>query len=177
MNKYLTHTIALVALIAAIAATSATAQTPAKTKQVQDRPVIELEYKGPIKVVYQVSADKWKDGVSKAFAYLKKLRGYYEKQGIDANNIDIRAVVHGDASFHVLTDEAYNRVKGVQTGNPNTLLLAQLKKLGIHIELCDTRRQQEGWSKSDIHPDVLLAKAAYARLIDLQLQGYAYIKF
>lgn len=177
MNKYLTHAVALVALIAAGAATSATAQTPGKTNPAQDRPVIELEYKGPIKVVYQVTADTWKDGVGKAFLYLKNLRGYYEKQGIDASHLDIRAVVHGDASYHVLTDEAYNRFKGVETGNPNSQLLTELKKLGVHIELCNTRRQREGWSKSDIHPDVLLAQAAYARVIDLQMQGYAYIKF
>ena len=96
---------------------------------------------------------------------------------INADDLDIRAVVHGDASTHVLTDEAYNRVMDVETGNPNTPILAELKKLGIHVELCDTRRKNEGWSKSDIHPDVLLASAAYARLIDLQHQGYAYIKF
>ncbi len=160
-----------------ITTSTATAQTPANTEQVQDRPVIGLEYKGPIKVVYQVSEDKWKDGVGKAFLYLKKLRGFYEQQGIDESNLDIRAVVHGDASFHVLTDEAYNRVKGVDTGNPNTQLLSELKMLGVHVELCDSRRQREGWSKSDIHPNVLLVRAAYARMIDLQLQGYAYIKF
>lgn len=177
MNPYFKLAICTVVLATITATSSATAQTPASTKQEQDRPVIGLQYKGPIHVVYQVSEDKWKDGVGKAFLYLKKLRGLYEKQGVDASKLDIRAVLHGDASFHVLTDEAYNRVKGVDTGNPNTQLLTELKQLGVHVELCDTRRQREGWSKSDIHPDVLLARGAYARLIDLQLQGYAYIKF
>ena len=91
--------------------------------------------------------------------------------------LDIRAVFHGDASTHLLTDEAYNRVKGTDTGNPNTKLIAELAKAGVHIELCDSRRREEGWAKSDIHPDVLLAEAAFARIIDLQMRGYAYIRF
>ncbi len=177
MKSFFKLTSCSVAFIVIAATSSVRAETQSNTKQGQERPVIELEYEGPIKVVYQVSEDKWKDGVGKAFLYLKKLRGYYEKQDMKAGDLDIRAVVHGDASYQVLTDEAYNRVKKVDTGNPNTQILAELKKLGVHVELCDTRRQREGWSKSDIHPDVLLASAAYARIIDLQLQGYAYIKF
>lgn len=177
MSDLVTRTIASLVLLTLVTQNYALAQTAQNAKQTEDRPVIELQYKGPIKAVYQVTEDKWKDDVGKAFLYLKNLRGYYKKQGFDASNVDLRAVVHGDASYHVLTDEAYNRVKQVDTGNPNAKILSELKQLGVHIELCDTRRQQEGWSKSDIHPDVLLAKAAYARLIDLQLQGYAYIKF
>lgn len=177
MNNLLTRTIAGLALLALVSQTPLLAETPANDEAGVDRPVIEVQYQGPIKAVYQVTEDVWKDGVGKAFLYLKNLRGYYEKQGFDMSTVDLRAVVHGDASYHVLTDEAYNRVKQVATGNPNAKILSELKQLGVHIELCDTRRQQEGWAKSDIHPDVLLAKAAYARLIDLQLQGYAYIKF
>ena len=165
------------ALLSVVGQSYVLAQTPENARPAEDRPVIELQSKGPFKVVYQVTQDEWKEGVSKAFLYMRQLRGYYEKHGVDANNLDVRAVVHGQASYHVLTDEAYNRFKNVDTGNPNTKLLSELKQLGVHVELCDTRRQQEGWSKSDIHPDVLLASAAYARVIDLQTQGYAYIKF
>lgn len=173
--------IALLSLSIFVAAFSAIADAaPPKLTRVSetdDRPVIQLEHKGPIKVVYQVTEDQWKDGVGKAFLYMKNLRGYYAKQGLAGDQLDIRAVVHGSASTHVLTDEAFNRVKGVDTGNPNTKLLSELKRLGVKIELCDVRRQREGWEKSHIHPDVLLAPAAYARIIDLQHQGYAYIKF
>ncbi|MCM2370152.1 DsrE family protein [Aporhodopirellula aestuarii] len=172
----LTH-VFIIAVTFFTAPTFAAPPAPSLESDTDDRPVIQLEHKGPVKVVYQVSEDKWKDGVGKAFLYLKNLRGYYAKQGIEGDQLDIHAVVHGDAATHVLTDEAYNRVKGVDTGNPNTKLLSELKEMGIQVELCDVRRQREGWSKSDIHGDVQLAAAAYARIIDLQLQGYAYIKF
>ncbi|MCG6155873.1 DsrE family protein [Rubinisphaera margarita] len=158
----------------------ASAETPPSSRTETDpsnRPVIGLEHDGPIKVVYQISEDKWKEGVSKGLLYLKKLRGFYAKQGIPADQLEIRAVFHGDASTHLLTDDAWNRVKKTDTGNPNTKLISELTRLGIHLELCDARRREEGWEKIDVHPDVLLAAAAYARIIDLQMQGYAYIKF
>lgn len=146
-------------------------------RQRNDRPVIGLQHDGAIRVVYQISQDEWKDGVGKGLLYLKNLRGYYKGKGVDPERLDIRGVFHGSASAHLLTDEAWKRVKETDTGNPNTAIISELAKLGIHVELCDSRRQREGWAKTDIHPDVLLAEAAYARIIDLQLQGYAYIRF
>ncbi|WP_404308729.1 DsrE family protein [Neorhodopirellula lusitana] len=177
MIRSFTLAISAAAILLVMTGSAAMAQSTANDPQGIERPVIGLQHTGPIKVVYQVSEDKWKDGAGKAFLYLKNLRGFYDKQGISASDLDIRAFVHGDASSHVLTDEAWNRVKGVDTGNPNTKLLSELKKLGVSVELCDTRRQREGWSKSDINADVLFTEAAYARIIDLQHQGYAYIKF
>jgi len=152
-------------------------QVEADTDSESQRQVIGLQYDGRIRVVYEVSEDQWKNDVSKPLLYLKNLRKFYEKHNKNAEKLDIRAVFQGDASVHVLTDEAWNRVKTTDTGNPNTQLLSELEQMRVHIELCDTRRQREGWAKSDIHPDVTLVEAAYARLIDLQHQGYAYIRF
>lgn len=167
------------AMLLLTSALTASADEPASSTEVDPatRPVIGPEYHGPIQVVYQVTRDEWKEGVSKPLLYLKNVRGYYTKQGYASEDVDIRAVFHGQASAHLLTDEAYNRERGVTSGNPNTALLAELAGLGVKIELCDVRRQREGWSKADIHPDVLLANAAFPRLIDLQHQGYAYIRF
>lgn len=173
-----------IALLLAIGSVLAIATTVAAGRTTNDeavnpatRPVIGLQYSGPIRVVYQISEDEWKHDVGKGLLYLKNLHKYYMEHGVDAGTLDIRAVFHGDAAAHLLTDEAWNRVHSTDTGNPNTKLISDLAERGVHVELCDTRRQREGWAKSDIHPDVLLAEAAYARLIDLQLQGYAYIRF
>ncbi|WP_236622094.1 DsrE family protein [Novipirellula maiorica] len=183
MNKFFTTTLASLTVLALSVTLPAFAAAPTDSISAQsksdpaNRPVIGLQYQGPIKAVYQCTRDEWKEGVSKPLLYLKKLRGYYAKQGIDPEQLDLRAVFHGDASAHVLTDEAWNRVKHTDTGNPNTKLLAELKQMGVHVEFCDSRRQKEGWAKADIHPDVMLAEAAFARVIDLQHQGYAYIRF
>lgn len=163
--------LAISAVVAAGLKTNGEAINPAT------RPVIGLQYSGPIHVVYEISEDEWKHDLGKGLLYLKNLHKFYMEHDIDPEALDIRAIFHGDASAHLLTDEAWNRVHSTDTGNPNTELISDLAERGVHVELCDTRRRREGWAKSDIHPDVLLAEAAYARLIDLQLQGYAYIRF
>lgn len=141
------------------------------------RPIIGLQYEGPIRVVYQISADEWKDGVGKGLLYLRNLHRGYLDAGVDPERINIHSVFHGAAADHLLTDEAWNRWRGESDGNPNTQLIADLARRGVEIELCDTRRVANGWSKTDVHPDVVLVAGAYQRIIDLQLQDFAYIRF
>lgn len=142
-----------------------------------ERAVIGIEHQGPIRVVYQITSDEMKDGVGAGLFYLKKLHASYLAAGIAPDQLDIRAVYHGPASAHLLTDKAWNRHHNATAGNPNTAILSELAQRGVHVELCNTRRISNGWTKSDIHPDVLLVGGAYQRLIDLQLRGYAYIRF
>lgn len=141
-----------------------------------DRPVIDLRHRGPIKVVYQITTGDLKNGVNEGLFYLDKLHASYVDAGFDPDQLDIRGVFHGDGAAHMLTDEAWNRVKKESKGNPNTALISKMVKNGVHVELCDSRRAESGWSKSDVHPDVLLVKGAYLRVIDLQQSGYAYIR-
>jgi len=159
-------------------ATAASGDEPtAVSKEEDDRPVIGIDLKGPIKVVYQITTPEMQEGVGKGLFYLKRLHDSYLAAGVDPKQLDIRAVFHGEAGAHLLTDDAWNRVKNESTGNPNTTLISELVKRGVHIELCNAHRVRSGWAKSDVHPDVLLVMGAYLRLIDLQRQGYAYIRF
>lgn len=157
----------------AAAAPRLTAAEPAKS---DDRPVIDIEHKGPIKVVIQMTTAETKEGVGKGLLALKKLHAAYVAAGVDPKHLEIHAVIHGDGAVHLLTDDAWNRVQKESGGNPSTELIAELAKTGVSVELCDSRRQQNGWAKSDVHPDVLLVKNAYHRIVDLQLQGFAYIR-
>lgn len=141
-----------------------------------NRPVVGLNYEGPIKVVYQITGADMKEGVNKGLFYLKKVRQLYMEAGVDPSRLDIKAVFHDDASPHVLTDGAWNKHQKATGGNPNTAIIKELTALGIDIELCNTRRISMKWEKSDIHPDVILVSGAYPRITDLQLLGYAYIK-
>lgn len=142
-----------------------------------ERHVLPIEHTGSIKAVFQITKDEMKGGVHKGLFALKKMHEAYVEAGIPRGQIDLRAVYHGDAADHLLTDEAWNRWRKTTGGNPNTQVLSELKRLGVSVELCDSRRTENGWSKQDVHPDVLLAPNAYQRLIDLQSRGYAYVRF
>lgn len=148
------------------------------TDQAPDgRPVVLTQSEGPLRVVYQISADEWDQGVSKGLLALKKLREQYLSEGVAPDRLQIHAVFHGKAAEHLLTDEAYNRHLGKTKGNPNTALLVELAQQGIQVELCNTRRLANGWEKGDIHETVVLVNGAYQRVIDLQKLGFAYIRF
>lgn len=164
-------------LAALLPVTAARAGAPDASPAPGERSVLSLEHDGPIRSVFQVTKDEMKGGVHKGLYTLRNLHESYVKAGIDPSRIDLRAVYHGDAADHLLTDEAWNSWRKTTGGNPNARILAELKGLGVSIELCDSRRVQNGWSKADVHPDVLLAPNAYQRLIDLQARGYAYVRF
>lgn len=146
-------------------------------KPENERPVVLTQTEGPIRVVYQISRDEWRDGVGKGLLYLEKLHDQYIEEGLEASRLEIHAVFHGTAAEHLLTDEAWNRYKDAEDGNPNAELLKRLAEKQIQVELCNTRRIANGWSKSEIHPSVTLVNGAFQRVIDLQLMGFAYVRF
>lgn len=169
-------TIACVAVAALTALTTAPAQAQVQSSP-GERPVVGLKYEGPIKAVYQVTSDQMKDGASRGLSALKVTYDGYVSAGVDPAKIRMKAVFHSKAAAHLLTDEAWNRHNGTTGGNPNTGLIAELTRRGIELELCDLARTGNNWAKSDIYEDVTLVGNAYHRLVELQTQGYTYVKF
>lgn len=142
----------------------------------EERPVIGIGHEGPIHVVFQITDDRMANGVHRGLYTLRKLYDGYRKAGFEPDQIHVAAVIHGAASEHLLTDEAWNAHRNESGGNPSGDLIAELSRNGVSVELCDVRRVTNGWEKADIHPDVLLVSNAYERLVDLQMRGYAYVK-
>ncbi|MFP4353080.1 MAG: hypothetical protein ACLFTU_09645 [Puniceicoccaceae bacterium] len=141
-----------------------------------ERPVIGIEQKEGVRVVVQVTTGDREEGVHKGLRRVKGIADGYLAAGVPAEEIDIRAVFHGAAAAHLLTDAAWRRHKETDGGNPSTSLLEALAESPARIELCDVRRRNEGWAKSEIHPSVVLVSNAYHRLAELQLRGFAYVR-
>lgn len=161
----------LLPLFPSIAHSAATVDT-----QLQ-REILSIEVREDIRVVYQVNRDEWKGGVGKALAYLKRLSEAYDGLEVPRNERHISAVFHGKAGYWMLTDEAYNTHTDTHAGNPNKAVIRELTAMGVSIELCAQTMKSQGWSADDVLPEVQIVIGAYPRIIDLQLQGYAYIKF
>ncbi|WP_395738725.1 DsrE family protein [Prosthecobacter sp.] len=138
--------------------------------------VIPIQVRENLRIVYQVTDDVAHDGVNKGLFYARKLINTYDKQGIAADQVHLHLVYHGTGIAAVVNDAARKRL-GVDAPNPNADILAELIRCGVQIELCENTMQQKGVKPAELMPGVKLVVGAFPRLVDLQLQGFAYIKF
>lgn len=150
--------------------------TTAATATAAEPEVIPIQVRENLRIVYQVTDDVAHDGVNKGLFYARKLINTYEKQGIAADQVHLHLVYHGTGIAAVVNDAARKRL-GMDAPNPNGDILAELIRRGVQIELCENTMQQKGVKPSELMPGVKLVVGAFPRLIDLQLQGFAYIKF
>jgi intracellular sulfur oxidation DsrE/DsrF family protein len=138
---------------------------------------IPLHQKENIKVVYQINTAEIKHGVNKGLHYVSYIIDHYKRMGVPAKNIKLIAVLYGDASTSLLRERAYKKHGGRGESNPNKALIEELNAQGVQIELCGESARLRNISRKEILPAVKVNVGAYARVIDLQHQGYAYIKF
>lgn len=138
--------------------------------------VIAIQVRENLRIVYQVTDDAQHEGANKGLFYARKLINTYEKQGIAADQVHLHLVYHGTGIAAVVNDAARKRL-GSESSNPNGEILAELIKRGVQVELCENTMQQKGVKPTELMPGMKLVIGAFPRLIDLQLQGFAYIKF
>jgi intracellular sulfur oxidation DsrE/DsrF family protein len=87
----------------------------------------------------------------------------------------IIAVLHGDAAYIVLNDDAYNVNRHVETGNPYGKLIAGWMKQGVQVELCGATAKGNHWGNADLIPGVKVDTDAMIRVTQLEQQGYTLI--
>jgi intracellular sulfur oxidation DsrE/DsrF family protein len=85
---------------------------------------------------------------------------------------DIVVVFHTNAGHATLHDEAYNRDRGVETGNPYKDLVTKLMGRGVHVELCGATAKTHGYGNEDVIPGIKVNTDAMARTTQLVQQGY-----
>ena len=140
--------------------------------------VLTVQKKENIRVVYDVKDDVWDAGVGKALYYVRGLLQSFEAQGVPAKNLRISIVLHGTPAYWLLNETAYRQYKNDPFDfNPNEKIVQDLIDLGVSVEICGSTMKNKGWSALDILPNVTIVRDAYTRLIDLQQQGYAYLRF
>lgn len=139
---------------------------------------IPIQVVEEVKIVYQVSDDKLKDGVSRALFYAGKLLDIYNENGIADEEIQLHLVFHGDATNALVDDKTRQRLEAEGgESNPNRDILAELLDRGVSVELCESSMKQRSVVSEDLLPEVATVPGAFPRLISLQHLGYAYIKF
>lgn len=84
----------------------------------------------------------------------------------------IAVVAHFQGGASLLNDAAYNRVKGVTTGNPNTPVVQKLMAKGVRFIMCQNTMRGNGWKTADLMPGVTEAPAGVAALTDFGMSGW-----
>jgi len=136
-----------------------------------------LTINNDIAIVCRIDTDDWKDGVGAGLTFVRGLVGSYRSIGTSPEQLHISAVVHGDAGYWLLRDDRYAQFTEVGESNPNKAIIHELSELGVSVELCEETMRDHGWSIENVLPGVKIIPNAYARIVDLELQGYAYIRF
>jgi uncharacterized protein len=139
---------------------------------------VTLQKKENIRVAYDVKDDVWEAGIGKALYYVRGLLQSYEAQGVPPRKLKISVVVHGTPAYWLLNEGAYRQYQNDPFSfNPNEKIVQDLVGLGVSVEICGSTMNSKGWTASDLLPGVTVVRDGYTRLIDLQQQGYAYIRF
>lgn len=166
-------------LVAMILSASACAQAPQRSAEIP--PGDSLQFKQGVRVVYGVGADRARDGVGEGLFFVNRLLDNYDREGIPLDQRQIVVVLYNDAAYWLLNPDAWAKYTGPRqlsaAQNPNLSLLSKLQERGVRVEVCGTTLKKKGWTSADLAPNIHVVPGAYARIIDLQLQGFAHIAF
>lgn len=84
-------------------------------------------------------------------------------------------IIHGPAVDGILDDAHYRAKYGI--ANPNTTVLAALKRLGVTLLVCGQHLAAEHVDPKTLSSDVTVASDAYLVLINYQNRGFALMLF
>jgi intracellular sulfur oxidation DsrE/DsrF family protein len=159
--------LAVAAGLALFAATSApAAEAPGLTIDV---PVALKE----AKVVFNMDHLAFEGDEPFGFSYMRVM---VERFGADKTEWQIVSIFHGLAGYMMLTDETYNKVRKVTTGNPYKAQVEALQKAGIRFEECGLTAGENGWTNADLLPGVAVNTGANFRIIELVQDGFVQIQ-
>lgn len=140
--------------------------------------IIGVTKKSNIRVAYDVKDDVQEAGIGKALYYVRGLLEAYKSMGVSESQLKISVVLHGPTVYWALNEQAYRQHKNDPFDfNPNIQVLRELAEHGVSVEICNSTLKGKGWVASDLLPGLVIVHDAYTRLIDLQHQSYAYIRF
>jgi intracellular sulfur oxidation DsrE/DsrF family protein len=111
--------------------------------------------------------------VHPAFERAARFVNLLGRSGIRPMADDIVVIVYGAATTAILSDEAYQA--RFHRANPNTLLLAELKRAGVAVHVCSYALAHAKVERKDVSHDVEVDLAAMVTLVTLQAKGWSVI--
>ena len=126
------------------------------------------------KALFDITADT-KPGIeNKGLEQVARLLDLYGAAGMKAGDVQIAAVLHGDADKAALSDRAY-AARFKVASNANLPLIRELKNSGVEVLVCGQSLHELGFKAEEVAAEVPVADSAMLVLINRQADGYAYI--
>ena len=104
------------------------------------------------------------------------IQNYKNVYGITiGDDLKINIVAHFQGGQFLLTDDAYNKLKGVTTGNPSGATVRSLLAQGVHIYMCQNTMRGNGWKTADLIEGVEQVPGGVVAVEDFAQTGWAVI--
>lgn len=137
-----------------------------------EKPDPTLEYKVVIDVA---TGDENKSEPFMSLINIARLMNLHAMGGVSEQNMQVVAVLHKDALWAVLNQEAYRKKFGVD--NPHIPLFQELKRHGVKLFVCSQSLFKREVSYQLVTPEVEVATSMLTTMTTYQLKGYAALKF
>lgn len=125
------------------------------------------------RAVFDVTADARPTEVNKGLERAARLLNLYGAAGLQASDVRIAVVLHGEATKSALADAAHVSRFGAE--NPNLPLIRELKEAGVEVLVCGQALNYKGFEEGEVAEEVAVATAALTVVINKQADGYAHV--
>jgi len=125
----------------------------------------------------RIAQDAQVNEVGRGLKRLERLVKDYRSLGVPDSEIHICAVFDADAGYWMLGDAAYAAYTKKSSGNPNRTVIEKLLAKGVELELSAEIMKKNGWTQSDLLPDIDVVPEVGVRLAKLGSQGYDVLPF
>lgn len=122
------------------------------------------------KVVFDISEQSSDDTVNRNFNSVARFINMHVRAGVPKSNIEVAMVIHGKASFDLMSEKAYS--EKFNQPNNSTDLVNLLSDFGVKVFMCGQSASYHGISNSELNAHVQMSLSAMTANALLQQQGY-----
>lgn len=113
------------------------------------------------------------EGVNRRLDDASRALNLYAMAGVPNDKVHIAILLQGKGTPLALSDAAYAKKFG--HANPDARLILQLRAAGVEFFVCGQALSRQGFTATDVRPEVRLALSALTKREELQAAGYGAI--
>lgn len=138
------------------------------------RPTAVEQPRAGAKVVFDITANTTATQVNPGLDRIARLLNLYGAAGLKASEIQITAVLHGEATFAALADSEFSDRLGARE-NPNLELIKALRQAGVEVLVCGQALNYKQVPDAAVDSMIPIASSAMNVVVNRQQQGCSYL--